>query len=401
MQIRPVRLLRSTLELAFALVLTPYAAHATPDLSLAMSLDTAVPASGQVVEFTVEVTNSGTDAAADVVVKDKLPAELAIPTGLAAFTDLGTYEAATGDWTIASLGPGLTATLVIPAVVTAATPPPCIANVATTSHGLDTQTSNNRAVAAVRQSAEIRCVDLSVAGSGDMVPDCQTTRHLELAVRVTNLGPDEARDVLLDASLSPTVVPGLRFADAGCTGTRCAIASLPAGSTATRQLISNDFQNTTQQTITFSFAVSSLDTDYATTNNQTTASGSLEVFDDCGIDIPKNQAGSGPGCFIATAAYGSALDPHVAALRGFRDRVLERSGLGRAFVRFYYRLSPPIAAVIARHEWLRSSVRFALTPLVLAIAFPLRALALLLVAAAAAFAWLHARRRRPGFTRPG
>ena len=39
-----------------------------------------------------------------------------------------------------------------------------------------------------------------------------------------------------------------------------------------------------------------------------------------------------------------------------------------------------MAAVIAEHAWLRSLVRTLLTPLVLAIAFPLRALMLALLA---------------------
>ena len=36
------------------------------------------------------------------------------------------------------------------------------------------------------------------------------------------------------------------------------------------------------------------------------------------------------------------------ALRAFRDRSLQRSAPGRAFIRFYYRHSPVVAAVIAR-----------------------------------------------------
>ena len=71
----------------------------------------------------------------------------------------------------------------------------------------------------------------------------------------------------------------------------------------------------------------------------------------------------------------------MVALREFRDRYLQRSAVGRAFIRFYYRYSPPVAAVIAEHDWLRFLVRMLLTPLVLAIAFPLRAGALLAVLA--------------------
>ena len=92
--------------------------------------------------------------------------------------------------------------------------------------------------------------------------------------------------------------------------------------------------------------------------------------------------GGGGGCFIATAAYGSPLESHVQALRVFRDRYLQRSALGRVFIRFYYRHSPPIAAVIGEHMWLRFLVRMLLTPLVLTIAFPLRALMLAALAAA-------------------
>jgi hypothetical protein len=76
------------------------------------------------------------------------------------------------------------------------------------------------------------------------------------------------------------------------------------------------------------------------------------------------------GCFIATAAYGSYLDPHVMALRRFRDGILLTNPAGGAFVRFYYRHSPPVADFIRRHEALRTATRIALTPVVFAVEYP-------------------------------
>jgi len=357
---------------------------AAPDLELRMSVDIPVPGPGQPVQFTVTLSNVGSDPATGVVVNDKLPAELAIPAGMAAFTSTGTYTPDTGTWIVGDMAAGATAVLVLPAIVAAATQPPCSANVADTSNAFDTQRSNNRAVAAVRKSANDRCVDLAVSGRGNLVPPCEKSRHLDVSVSVNNAGPDTASNVFVDLAQNPAIAPGLRFTNAGCTGTRCSIASVPAGSTVMLQALSNAFTNSTSQTLTLNFSASSSDTDYATTNNQAASSGAVPVFDDCDIDIglPK---GSVLACFIATAAYGSPLEPHVQALREFRDRHLQQFALGRAFIGFYYRHSPPIADLVAAHDSLRLLVRAVLTPVVLVVAHPAESLAaviLILVAMA-------------------
>lgn len=62
-------------------------------------------------------------------------------------------------------------------------------------------------------------------------------------------------------------------------------------------------------------------------------------------------------CFIATAACGSPAHPDVGTLRRFRDESLVRSALGRALVRSYYLLSPPIAIAIERHPAVQRLVR--------------------------------------------
>jgi hypothetical protein len=73
---------------------------------------------------------------------------------------------------------------------------------------------------------------------------------------------------------------------------------------------------------------------------------------------------SGGGCFIATAAYGTPMATEIQVLREFRDKCLLTNAAGRAFVDFYYRVSPPIADFITGHPGLKPVVRAGLAPIV-------------------------------------
>lgn len=58
-------------------------------------------------------------------------------------------------------------------------------------------------------------------------------------------------------------------------------------------------------------------------------------------------------CFIATAVHGEN-SIEVLTLRAFRDEVLSKSPIGRAFIASYQKLSPPLAAAIAERPPLQS-----------------------------------------------
>ena len=79
--------------------------------------------------------------------------------------------------------------------------------------------------------------------------------------------------------------------------------------------------------------------------------------------IPVGGGGGGGGCFIATAAFGSPMEKHVRILQDFRDRRLLTNAPGRAFVKFYYEVSPAIAVKISQSATLRFATRAALMPL--------------------------------------
>jgi hypothetical protein len=74
--------------------------------------------------------------------------------------------------------------------------------------------------------------------------------------------------------------------------------------------------------------------------------------------------GGGGGCFIATAAYGTGMEPHVKVLRDFRDRFMINNLAGKVFIDLYNTYSPPVADFIANHDTVRFMVRWSLLPLV-------------------------------------
>jgi len=108
----------------------------------------------------------------------------------------------------------------------------------------------------------------------------------------------------------------------------------------------------------YTFSPSSRNYTYVTSDYQNQDYASISTGD--GGDDTEG----GGGCFIATAAYASQLHPHVDILRNFRDKYLMSNKLGRKLVDLYYKYSPFVANLIAKHKALKFVARLSLLPLV-------------------------------------
>lgn len=60
------------------------------------------------------------------------------------------------------------------------------------------------------------------------------------------------------------------------------------------------------------------------------------------------------GCYVATAVYGSYDCPEVWTLRRFRDNMLAKTLLGRAFIRTYYAISPTLVKWFGKSDWFKN-----------------------------------------------
>ena len=328
---------------------------------------------GELIEYRLEVVNQGSVRVDGAEVLDLLP--LTVDFVQAMSTPSGLYEPATGIWTLPSLGTSedeRVAELQLQALV----------NSDLLADSSDVFVVINQARITNPQipepiEAEVAtnilcpfCIDweiLSVSLVSDVRVDTDrqnTELRFDLHVQVSNNGPiaSEATVGAVDFSVlhgnfHPTLI---------LSPTVPVAVALAPGATQIVTFGTNwsDWPDT-DYTIAWEFEVA--DTSLMDPVMPNTASGSYtgEGYD--------NDSGGG-GCFIATAAYGSHLDPHVRSLRRFRDKTLMRSRPGRALVAWYYHVSPPIAQYIQKHERLRTLTRAVLTPVIFVIEAPVLAL---------------------------
>lgn len=233
----------------------------------------------------------------------------------------------------------------------------------------DVDTSNNTAAESTTiEPAPVVSIDLNLDLSDNTDPVAAGS-NLTYISRVTNNGANTATSV----ALTQVLPAGVDFVSAtnGCSESngivQCDLGTIAGGTSASANVVVRPSAEGNLSTTATVLSGNGQDAD--TSDNTDTETTAVTAAD----DGSNGGLSKGSGCFIATAAYGSYLDPHVMSLRRFRDDVLLATAPGHAFVEFYYRVSPPIAAVIGRHEALRAITRWTLTPLVYGVEYPVPA----------------------------
>jgi uncharacterized repeat protein (TIGR01451 family) len=356
------------------------------DLALTHSADRFNAFPGDRVDFTLNVTNNGPRTATDVMMSGLLPAGLDFVGPVSV-----DFDPATRSWTfdVGSLAEGAVEVLVLETEIAAGV-------------ALGTELTHTAATFALDPADPIDTNNLRTAevvvgpvadiafpgGGGVSGPHIVTTPNLIVTAlpALVNLGPDVPDLAVLRVSapaLSQSSVVG--SLPPNCTNPSdglfiCNFVQPAVGAILVGPDLSADL-NLAGGMASWKMTLSADLPDPDETNNTLIS-----------LVLPVND--SLLRCFIATAAYGSWLDPHVVSLRAFRDEYLLTNAPGRAFVEWYYRTSPPYADAIARHIALRWLVRGALAPLVFAVEYPASAAVLGFVAAFVAFSLRRRTRHR-------
>ena len=160
----------------------------------------ATPDEGDVVTFQIEVTNNGPDGATNVDLTDLLPPGLTVTANNGTVSQ-GTYDPATGLFTIGNIASGASATLILEGTVDVGQGGNTITNITTAAAGdqVDPSTVGDDLVESVVVNDAADLVTVKTLASGDATPEEGDT--VTFQIEVTNNGGAQATNVSLTDSL--------------------------------------------------------------------------------------------------------------------------------------------------------------------------------------------------------
>jgi large repetitive protein len=172
------------------------------DLAVAKTIDNAKPAPGDVIHYTVTITNHGPNIATNVTLTDKIPSGF---TFVSATPSEGTYDQTTGVWIVGTINNGANQVLTITATAKSVA---AQTNTATISHAdqFDPITTNNTASVTSKSPN----ADMAITKKAS-VSSAPVGSKVLYTFTVKNNGPGTATNVFMSEAF-PT---GLTFVSAG------------------------------------------------------------------------------------------------------------------------------------------------------------------------------------------
>ena len=199
------------------------------DIAVDKTADRSALTTGETVTYTLKVQNFGPDTAADVVLLDTPPAELA---DVQYSLDGGaSWQPWTGSLPLGTLPSGFSASVLLRGVFTGGSGEVVnTAEVQTTTDDPDLSNNTSTVVVPVQATA-----DLAVTKTAP--PSVDAGALLTYTVTVENLGPDTAQSAVLSDTLAAALLDGAFSTDGGVTFapwvSPYALGDLPAGSVVT------------------------------------------------------------------------------------------------------------------------------------------------------------------------
>ena len=180
---------------------TPTSSPTSADLAVTILVTPNKPFYGQLITYTIVVTNQGPDKATWVQISDHLPTEV---TYQGSSASQGTYSSTVGLWDVGTLPNQATATLLITAIVnTCPSDGSSLLNIVsrTRSEPLDPNPDDDTSETAIT----VICADLAITQT--VHPDVGLTANslLTYVLTVTNQGPFTATGVTISSTL-PDVI---------------------------------------------------------------------------------------------------------------------------------------------------------------------------------------------------
>ncbi|MDF1841148.1 MAG: DUF11 domain-containing protein [Rubripirellula sp.] len=170
------------------------------DLSLTKTVDDATPSLNQQVNFLITLSNAGPDAATGVEVRDQLPAGVNFVSAVAS---QGSYNNATGIWTVGSVNSGLSPTLQLRGTVTSAGSRINTAEV-TASDQFDPNSTPGNGNPSENDQASVSFVTEAIDLALTKIADPTTVvigNNVSFTLTLTNAGPSNATGVIVEDQL--------------------------------------------------------------------------------------------------------------------------------------------------------------------------------------------------------